>query len=143
MQQQEETSAVNDYRCKMAVCWTELTLGRGAEWMGGFGGDDYRSTIGLFARVTSRWDLYTSHHIYAGAFYFIFSSSHLQIFEFIQFPVNYRAVQIVFPMNKRKGLVSCLEASMQYGGEQGSANVDHRTGRTAALINHEGSAPKK
>lgn len=25
----EEKSAVNDYRCKMAVCWTEFTLGFG------------------------------------------------------------------------------------------------------------------
>lgn len=25
----DEKSAVNDYRCKMAVCWTEFTLGLG------------------------------------------------------------------------------------------------------------------
>lgn len=25
----EEKSAVNNYRCKMAVCWTEYTLGLG------------------------------------------------------------------------------------------------------------------
>lgn len=28
---EEEKSAVNDYRCNLAVCWTEFTLGLGFE----------------------------------------------------------------------------------------------------------------
>lgn len=28
---EEERSAVNDYRCNLAVCWTEFTLGLGFE----------------------------------------------------------------------------------------------------------------
>jgi len=34
----EETSAVNDYRCKMAVCWTEYTGDLGLVEKNGWGG---------------------------------------------------------------------------------------------------------